>query len=148
MTDHITITGLIATDPRHIVTPEGTAITSFRFASPVRKYDRAQGKWVDVTTNWYTVVAFRALAINAAASLTKGDRLIVSGQVRIRHWQAGEKAGTVVEVEAEAIGHDLAWGQSKFTRQRDHIALDADDPAPEVEDTASESADVPEAVAA
>ena len=68
MTDRITLTGMIATNPRHIVVGNGTAITSFRFASPVRKFDRAQGKWVDVTTNWYTVVAFRALAINAAAS--------------------------------------------------------------------------------
>jgi len=145
MTDHITITGLIATDPRHIVMPEGTAITSFRFASPVRKYDRTQGKWVDVTTNWYSIVAFRALAINAAASLTKGDRLIVSGQVRIRHWQAGERAGIVVEVEAEAIGHDLGWGISRFTRQREQ-AVPVEDDAP-VPDT--ESADAPsEAVAA
>lgn len=143
MTDHITITGLIATDPRHVVTGEGTAITSFRFASPIRKFDRKAGKWVDVETNWYTITAFRALAINAATSLTKGDRLIVSGQVRIRHWEAGERSGTVVEVEAEAIGHDLAWGQSKFTRQRDHVTVDADDPAPEVE-----AVDVPEAVAA
>ena len=146
MTDHITITGLIATEPRHIVNSEGLAITSFRFASPIRKFSRAEGKWVDVETNWYTITAFRALAINTAASLTKGDRLIVSGQVRIRHWATGERSGTVVEVEAESIGHDLAWGQSKFTRQRDHITVEADDPAPESE--ATESDDVSEAVAA
>lgn len=145
MTDHITITGMIATDPRHIVSGEGLAITSFRFASPVRKFDRTVGKWVDVETNWYTIVAFRALAINAAASLTKGDRLIVSGQVRIRHWASGERSGTVVEVEADAIGHDLAWGQSAFARQRDHITVEADDPASEAEAT---DADAPEAVAA
>ncbi len=130
MTDHITITGLIATEPRHIVNGEGLAITSFRFASPIRKFDRAAGRWVDIETNWYTITAFRALAINSAASLTKGDRLIVSGQVRIRQWVTDDRSGTVIEVEADAIGHDLAWGQSKFTRQR-NLAVEDNDPATE-----------------
>lgn len=33
MSDRITITGLVATQPRHIVTSEGLPITSFRLAS-------------------------------------------------------------------------------------------------------------------
>ena len=145
MSDHITITGTVATDPKHIVTAEGMAITSFRFASTQRYYSRQAQAWVDGETNWYTVVAFRALAINAAASLNKGERVIVSGRVRIRDWSAGEKSGRVVEVEAEAIGHDLGWGISRFTRQREQaVPVEDDAPAPD-----TESADAPfEAVAA
>ena len=40
MTDTITLTGLVATTPRHLVTSEGLPITSFRLASTQRRYDR------------------------------------------------------------------------------------------------------------
>ena len=76
MTDTITLTGLVATAPRHIVTSEGLAITSFRLASSQRRFDRAQNQWVEVDTNWYTITCFRALAINAAASVGNGDRIL------------------------------------------------------------------------
>ena len=112
----ISTTGLIATTPRHLVTQDGLPITSFRLASSTRRYDKGQQTWVDGETNWYTVTAFRTLAINAAGSLNKGDRITVSGLLRIRDWDNGERAGTSVEIEADAIGHDLSWGSSVFTR--------------------------------
>ncbi len=36
--------------------------------------------------------------------------------MRVRDWDNGERAGTSVEIEAEAIGHDLSWGSAVFTR--------------------------------
>ena len=59
MTDALTLTGLVATTPRHLVTSEGLPITSFRLASTQRRYDRATEKWVDGETNWFTVTANR-----------------------------------------------------------------------------------------
>ena len=47
MSDQITLTGLVATPPKHIVTSDGLQITSFRLASTQRRFDRAQDKWVD-----------------------------------------------------------------------------------------------------
>jgi len=47
MTDAITVTGLVATTPRHLVTSEGLPITSFRLASTQRRYDRGAQKWID-----------------------------------------------------------------------------------------------------
>lgn len=44
------------------------------------------------------------------------QRVIVTGRVRIRDWESGEKSGTTVEIDAEAIGHDLTWGRATFTR--------------------------------
>lgn len=116
MTDIITLTGLVATSPRHIVTSEGLAITSFRLASNQRRFDRGQNSWVDGDTNWYTITAFRQLGVHAASSIEKGQRVIVTGRVRIRDWETGEKAGTTIEIDAEALGHDLTWGRSTFTR--------------------------------
>lgn len=116
MTDIITLTGLVATSPRHITTSEGLAITSFRLASNQRRFDRGQNAWVDGDTNWYTVTAFRQLGVHAASSIEKGQRVIVTGRVRIRDWESGEKSGTTIEIDAEAIGHDLTWGRATFTR--------------------------------
>lgn len=117
MSDIITVTGLIATDPRHVITGEGRLpITSFRLASTQRRFDRNEQKWVDADTNWFTVTAFRQMATNAAGSLHRGDRVVVTGRMRIRDWEAGERKGTTVEIEADAVGHDLFWGTTAFTR--------------------------------
>jgi len=116
MADIITVSGLVATTPRHIVTAEGLPITSFRLACSHRRFDRTTMKWVDGETNWYTVTSFKTLAINTAGSIQKGERIFVTGKLLIRDWDNGERAGTSVELEAEAIGHDLNWGNSTFTR--------------------------------
>lgn len=116
MTDTITLTGLVATSPRHIVTSEGLTITSFRLASNQRRFDRGQNAWVDGDTNWYTITAFRQLGTHVASSIEKGQRVIVLGRVRIRDWESGEKSGTTIEIDAESIGHDLTWGRATYTR--------------------------------
>ena len=116
MTDTMTITGLVATPPRHLITAEGLAVTSFRLASNLRKFDRKRNEWVDAGTNWYTVSTYRQLAINAVGSVFKGDRVLVTGRLRIREWGDGEKRGVNIDLDADALGHDLSWGKSTFTR--------------------------------
>lgn len=133
MSDTITITGLIATTPRHVVTSEGLPITSFRLASSQRRFDKATSAWVDASTNWYTVTAFRQLAINAVPSLSKGDRIVVTGRLRVRDWQTDDRTGTNVEIEAETLGHDLFWGTAVFTRL---VALGGDAAATDTADEA------------
>jgi single-strand DNA-binding protein len=116
MTDTITLTGVVATMPENTTTSENLRITRFRLASPQRYFDRAQQRWVDGDTNWYRVSAFRQLAENVSQSLAKGERVIVTGKLRIREWTSGERSGRSIDVEAESIGHDLTWGTSTFTR--------------------------------
>ena len=116
MSDTLTLTGLIATTPRHIVTSEGLAITSFRLASQQRKYDKQSGQWADEDTNWYTVTAFRELALNAAQSLNKGDRVVTVCRLKIKDWSNDDRSSTNVEGEADSLGHDLSWGVSDYHR--------------------------------
>ncbi|MCU1425639.1 MAG: Single-stranded DNA-binding protein [Microbacteriaceae bacterium] len=116
MSDTITLTGVVGTIPRNLVTSDNLAVTSFRLASGQRRFDRSQQKWVDGETNWYTVTAFRQLAVNASKSIVKGEHVVVTGRLRVRDWTAGDRAGTTVDIEAEALGHDLTWGTSSFTR--------------------------------
>jgi single-strand DNA-binding protein len=143
MSENITVAGLVATTPRHLITQDGLPITSFRLASSHRKFDREQNKWVDGETNWFTVTAFRQLAINAAGSISKGERVLVTGKLRVRDWDNGERAGTSVEIEAEALGHDLTWGTATFTR-----TVLVREPDPSDEESEPEAAEERELVAA
>jgi single-strand DNA-binding protein len=113
--DILTLTGFVATNPKH--TASGTApYTSFRLASNQRRFDREKNTWVETGTNWYTIKTFRELAVNVAASVSKGDPVVVTGRVRIRDWESGERSGTNVDVEAESVGHNLSWGRASFSR--------------------------------
>jgi single-strand DNA-binding protein len=110
------VTGLVATTPRHLETREGILITSFRLASNERVFDRTKGIWKDGNTNWFTITLFGTLALNAKNSINKGDRVLVTGSIRVRDWDNGDRTGTSVEIEGTAVGHDLTWGTTTFTR--------------------------------
>ncbi|MBF4589987.1 single-stranded DNA-binding protein [Curtobacterium sp. VKM Ac-1395] len=122
MNDTITVCGIVATEPRHLVTETGIAITSMRLASPSRRWDRANATWTNGPTNWFTVTAFRSLAANVHKSVKKGDRIIVTGRVRIRTWERDGRGGTSVEIDAEGIGQDLAWGISNWIKVPRHAS--------------------------
>lgn len=116
--DSITITGNVATDPELKRTSGGVPITTFRVASGQRRFNRESGTWADTGTNWYTVSVFRALADHAFHSLHKGDRVILTGRLRLREWDNGTRKGTAIEIDADAIGHDLLWGTTTFVKDQ------------------------------
>ncbi|MGW0229463.1 single-stranded DNA-binding protein [Actinopolymorpha singaporensis] len=114
----ITIAGNVATELRFVRSDRGTSLVSFRLASTPRRYDRNQGGWVDGHTTYVTIVCWRTLAENVAGSLHKGDPVVVFGRLRVENWEREGKTGTTVEVEAQALGHDLSRGTSAFRRTR------------------------------
>ncbi len=115
MSDTITIVGVVGTDPER-KNPKGLPITTFRVATKERRFDRATGAWADGETNWYTVSAYRRLAEHVFDSVHKRDRVILTGRLRVRNWETGESRGTAVDIDLDAIGHDLLWGTTVFTR--------------------------------
>lgn len=114
--DIVTVLGVIGTDPESKTTPSGVPLIKFRLASTARKFDKATNSWIDGNTNWYTVTAFRKLAINATASLRRGDPVVVTGRLRLREWNTGEKQGISIDLEADVIGLDLQWGTARYQR--------------------------------
>lgn len=91
MSDQYSVTGLVATTPRHLVTQDGLPITSFRLAASLRKFDKQLNRWVEAETNWFTITSFRQLAVNSAVSISKGDRILVMGRLRVRDWDNGKE---------------------------------------------------------
>ncbi|MDF0515131.1 single-stranded DNA-binding protein [Agromyces sp. H3Y2-19a] len=128
MTDSITVTGIVGTDPIQKVTGDGLVITTFRLASTRRYFDRAKGTWENAETNWFSVSAFRQLARNASLSVRKGQHVIVQGRLRVRAWETGTKSGKSVEIDADSIGHDMAWCVSTYARMQSEAKPAEHDP--------------------
>ena len=111
------------------------SVASFRLACTPRKYNRRTDTWSDGLTQWYTVTAWRALADNCAASLRRGDPVVVHGRLETRTFVNASNVEVLsFEIDAVHVGHDLSRGTSAFTRtQRDPAS-------PEVEEEKSEQA--------
>ncbi|KUF08032.1 single-stranded DNA-binding protein [Leucobacter sp. G161] len=116
MSQHFSTIGQIATDPKLFTPAGGAAFCTFRLASTERRYDVGKQEWTDTETNWFTVNTFRSLAQHAKSSFSKGDRVVVTGKLRVRAWEADEKRGTSVEIDADGIGHDVRFGVSVFVK--------------------------------
>jgi single-strand DNA-binding protein len=116
LNDTITVVGLVATTPRHIVTSDNQAITSFRLYSSQDDGDSG---------NWYTVTSFGNLAMNASTSIRKGQKIIVVANVVIRDWDSEDRQSTSIELKVITLGHDLTRGCAEF--ERFHYYNDEDD---------------------
>lgn len=114
---HFTAVGNIATEPEPHVFKSGSFKCSFRLAVNERKRDRETGKWFDAATSYFTVNTYRSLGEHAYASLQKGDRIFVSGRLQVKRWEKEDKSGHNVEIDADAVGHDLKFGSTTYARQ-------------------------------
>ena len=112
----ITIVGNLVDEPRLRETKTGVAVASFRIASTSRRFDREQERWVDQDSLFATVTCWRATAENVAASLHKGQPVIVTGRIYSREYKVDEVLRVSYEVDADAVGHDLSRGQTQFTK--------------------------------
>lgn len=119
----ITVSGWAATDPRHVVGPTGTAVTSFRLASTSRYFDRGANAWVDGPTEWFTVRTFRSAAVTVMNSIAKGQPVVVTGRLRTNEWESEAGARTDLVIDASALGHDLTRGVARFTRATGDASL-------------------------
>jgi len=112
----MTIVGNVVDDPRKRETKNGFAVTNFRVASTSRRYDREQERFVDNGTLYVTVTCWRAMAEHVYTSLRKGQPVVVHGRYYMREYKVEEQVRTAYELEATAVGHDLARGTTQFTR--------------------------------
>lgn len=113
----VTIAGHVCNDVVYRVTSSGAGLCTFRLASTPRRFDRASESWVDGPTSFYTVTCWRGLGENVAASVSKGQPVLVTGRLRVRDWSTPEgRSGTNVELDATTVGHDLSRGTSAFKK--------------------------------
>jgi len=92
----ITLVGNLTRDPELRFTTGGRGVASFGIAVS-RRY-QVNGEWQE-QTSYFNIVAWGQLGENAASSLTKGMRVVVSGRLEQREYQnrEGEKR-TAIEI--------------------------------------------------
>ena len=113
----ITIVGNLVDDPDLRFTPSGAAVANFRIASTPRTFDRQTNEWKDGESLFLNCSVWRQAAENAAESLVRGSRVIVSGRLKARSYETreGEKR-TVFEVDVDEVGPSLRYATAKVTR--------------------------------
>ena len=105
---NVTVVGRLATDVGWSRLGDGPVVANFRVASTERRYDRATGGWVDGEKLFIDVRCWRRLAENAAASLVKGDPVVVTGKLYSRNYEHEGQRRTAVTVEAQNVAADLS----------------------------------------
>ncbi|MEV6256846.1 single-stranded DNA-binding protein [Nocardia sp. NPDC051929] len=113
----ITVIGNLTADPELRFTPSGAAVANFTVASTPRVFDRNANEWKDGDALFLRCNVWREAAENAAESLTRGSRVIVSGRLKQRSYETreGEKR-TVVELDIDEIGPSLRYATAKVSR--------------------------------
>lgn len=109
-----TLVGNATRDPELRYTTGGKAVASFGLA--VNKRFQRNGEWTE-EVSFFNVTAWDVLGENAAASIEKGTRVIVFGELKQREYEDREgQKRSVVEVNASAIGPDLRWATATVER--------------------------------
>ncbi|WP_137726342.1 single-stranded DNA-binding protein [Prescottella subtropica] len=113
----ITIIGNLVAAPELRFTPAGAAVANFTVASTPRVFDRQSNEWKDGEALFMRCNLWREAAENAAESLDRGSRVIVSGRLKQRSYETreGEKR-SVVELEVEEIGPSLRYATAKVQK--------------------------------
>lgn len=110
----VTLVGNLTKDPELRYTATGRGVASFGMAVS-RRYQQ-NGEWQE-QTSFFNIVCWGDLGENIAASLTKGNRCIVTGRLEQRSYDDKEgNKRSITEVVADEAGPSLRWAQAQVER--------------------------------
>jgi len=113
--NEITVVGNLTREPELRFTASGTATCEFSIA--VNRSYQQNGEWVEAPPNFFNVKVWAQHGENVAASLNKGDRVIVKGRLDFRKYQ--NKDGievTTHEIVADEVAPSLKRATAIMTR--------------------------------
>lgn len=111
---YVTVVGNLVADPEERIGSSGSPFTTMRIASTERTWSQDGNRFEPGRTNYYGVITFGALSRNCAASLRKGQSVIVHGRVQVKEYpRADGTTGQAIEIKANTVGHDLCVGWSE-----------------------------------
>jgi single-strand DNA-binding protein len=138
--NNVALVGNITRDPELRFTPTGQATATFGLAVNRRWQNRQTQEWEEATS-FFDVVCWREMAENAAESLSRGSRVLVTGRLEQRSWETadGDKRSKI-EVVADEIGPSLRWATAQVTKN-ERRGPGESAPAPRQAATATASAE-------
>lgn len=114
--NNVDLVGNLTREPELRYTPGGTAVATFGMAVNRRVQNRTTNEWED-RSSFFDVVCYGTLGENAAESLAKGTRVLVSGRLEQRSWETGEgERRSKVEVIADEVGPSVRWATVDVTK--------------------------------
>jgi single-strand DNA-binding protein len=119
-----TITGNLTRDPEIRYTRDGQATTSLSVAVNRRWQNRQTQEWEE-STSFFEIVCWRDMAENVALSLTKGARVVVTGNLEERRWETDDgETRSKVELVAEEVGASLRFATVDIHKVQRHSTAD------------------------
>lgn len=112
----VSVTGNLVEAPELRFTPNGVAMANLRLAVNKRWMDRDTNEWQS-EGHFFSGTAWRDLAEHASASLSKGDRVTITGRLQQRSWETpeGDKR-SAVDIDVDDISVSLKWAEVAVTR--------------------------------
>lgn len=131
----ITFAGNLTADPELRYSKQGRPVANFTVASTPRIYDYKTNEWQDGDTVFNRCVVWGPEAENIAASLAKGNRVVVVGKLNQSNWETkdGEKR-TGFEVNVDEIGASLKFHTIEGITKAEYDATDHDEDEEVVEE--------------
>lgn len=85
----VTVSGNLTRDPELRSLPSGDSVCSLRIAHNSRRKDQGSGEWEDVP-HYFNVSLWGGQGEWLANNVGKGDKVVVSGQLRWHEWKTKE----------------------------------------------------------
>lgn len=112
----VQIVGTVTRDPELRFTTGGAAVCSFGVAWNPRRRN-ANGEWENGEPSFFNCTAWRDMGENIAASVTKGTRVVVTGEISARNWEDrdGNKR-TSIEINVDECAPSLRWATAQVEK--------------------------------
>ena len=109
----VTLVGNLTRDLDLRFTPGGQAVANGGLAVNRRWQNRQTNEWEEATS-FFDFVVWQQQGEQAAESLNKGDRVIITGRLDQRTWETpeGDKRSKV-EIVVDEIGPSLRWATAE-----------------------------------
>lgn len=104
MSNHVTITGNLGSDPELRFIPSGKAVATISVGDTPRRLNRDTNQWEDAgETLWLRCSVWGDAAETLAEHAKRGDKVVVTGRLKSRSWEKDGQTRTVVECDADTV---------------------------------------------
>ncbi|MFI6689548.1 single-stranded DNA-binding protein [Streptomyces sp. NPDC050485] len=113
----VTVVGNLTADPELRHTATGMPVAGFTIASTPKVFNRERNEFIDGEPLFLRCSLWHQAGENAAASLTQGTRVIVTGKLRQRTFDDKEgQRHTTIEIDAEDVAVSLMYARASVTK--------------------------------
>jgi single-strand DNA-binding protein len=114
----VTLVGNITDDPELRFTPSGRPVANLTDAVN-RRYKNNDGQWEDKLDGFFRCNVWADQAENAAESLQKGTRVVVTGRLQQRSWEDNDgNKRSAFEVQVDEVGPSLRWSTAQVQKSQ------------------------------